>query len=226
MIMTLEVEQFTEDNRQEWDDFVNAHPEGRYSHLSGFKDAIEATFDYEPSYWLFRRNGRLAAIFPSFVKRSWLLGNKLISQPFCEYGGLLGNNLNEEDHRIIRQKLNELLIEHNVPYLEVHGGMGITQDAQRAIFVEKPMQQYYATLPLTTTEEIWKKIDPKSGRWAIRKAERSGLECTLETTEKNISKEFYPSGGIRYMDTCENGRKTSRTAYDKEGNLKSLEELT
>ena len=46
----------------------------------------------------------------------------------------------------------------------------------------------------------------------------------IDGKKDGISKEFYPSGGIRYMDTCENGRKTSRTAYDKEGNLKSLEE--
>lgn len=92
--MSLQVQKFAESDREEWDGFVNRHPEGRFSQLIGYKDVIEKTFGYEPSYWLFKDSqGRIKAIFPSFVKRSRLLGSKLISQPFCEYGGYLGMTL-------------------------------------------------------------------------------------------------------------------------------------
>ena len=190
--MTLVTEQYTEANRQEWDDFVNHHPEGRFSHLIGYKQVIEKTYGYEPSYWLFRdSNGEIKAIFPSFVKRSWLLGNKLVSQPFSTYGGLLGGNLTEGDNLAIKQKLRELIIQHKVPFLEVRGGTGLLAKSREQIFSETGMFQY-AVLSLSSSKETWEgKID-RMVRKAVRKAQRAGLECYQETNEESISKRFYP----------------------------------
>ena len=189
--MTLEMQKFTENNRQEWDNFVNRHPEGRYSHLIGYKDAVEKTFGYETSYWLFKKAGEIVAVFPSFVKRSWILGSKLVSQPFCEYGGLLGDNFSKEDCLLVRHKLGELLTQHKLPFLEVHGGVGLPRDIGRAIFSEKPLHQY-AVLRLTSIKEIWEKKIDRMVRKAVRKAECSGLECYHETTGRSVKEDFYP----------------------------------
>ena len=187
----LEIQKYTDDNRQEWDDFVNAHPEGRYSQLAGFKDVVERTFGYEPSYWMFRKKGRVVAILPSFVKRSWLQSDKLVSQPFCEYGGLLGDSLSQEDGSLVRDKLTELLVEYRMPFLEVHGGMGLPLDMERYILTEKPLHQY-AVLPLTSSRDIWESRIDRMVRKAVRKAQRNGLECHQDTTEEGLEEKFYP----------------------------------
>lgn len=190
--MALQAHKFVESDREEWDSFVNRHPKGRFSQLIGYKDTIEKTFGYESSYWLFRSpDGKIKAIFPSFVKRSWLLGNKLVSQPFCEYGGLLGDDLTEEDNLVIKQNLSELLVQHRVPFLEVHGGIGLSQESNSQVFQEKPMHQY-AVLRLSPSKDIWERRMQRKTRTDVHKAQRSGLECYQETTEKSITQEFYP----------------------------------
>lgn len=41
--MALEIQEFNENNRQEWDDFVNYHPEGRFSQLR-FHGSLHVSF--------------------------------------------------------------------------------------------------------------------------------------------------------------------------------------
>lgn len=190
--MVLEIQEFTEINRNEWDKFVNNHPEGRFSQLSGYKDVLEKTYQYEPSYWLFRNaEKKLIGVFPSFIKRSKILGNKLISQPFCEYGGLLEDSLNDQDCILIKEKLGQLLTKHRLPYVEVHGGMGLRPDNRRIVFNEKALHQY-AVLKLTTSNNVWDTKMNRMVRKAVRKAQNSGLECYQETTERSLKEDFYP----------------------------------
>ena len=190
--MALTIEELHSGNRQEWDNFVNSHPEGRFSQLAGYKDVVEKTFNYKPSYWLFRGKGRkVKAVFPLFIKKSWLLGNKIVSQPFCEYGGPLGSNLTEEDAVLVRSRLHALLEEHRVPFLEVHGGLGLPQDSMKSLLLEKPLHQY-AVLRLTSSDEVWDKKLDRMVRKAVRKSQRSELECTQQTNEKTIKETFYP----------------------------------
>lgn len=191
--MALAIQQYTEANRQEWDDFVNRHPEGRVSYLIGYKDVIEMTYGYEPSYWLFRgSNGEIKAIFPSFVKKSWILGNKLVSQPFYDNGGLLGDSLTEEDNLVIKRKLGALLVQHKVPFLEVHGGTGLSAKSSELIFTEKALHQYAILRLSSSSDEVWEKKLERRARKDIRKAYRSELECYQETTEEAFIHGFYP----------------------------------
>ncbi|MFC1985394.1 GNAT family N-acetyltransferase [Chloroflexota bacterium] len=188
----LQIQEFTENNSEEWDDFVNSHPEGRFSQLTGYKKVIEQTYGYEASYWLFRDSYRkVIGVFPSFVKRSKYLGNKLVSQPFCEYGGLLIEGIPDgESLSLIKSKIEELLIQYNLPYLEVHGGTGLCPDCTRAVFREKPLHQY-SLLTLASADDVWQKMD-RMARKAVRKAKNSGLEYYQETTESSITEDFYP----------------------------------
>ena len=191
--MALQVQRFTDNNRQEWDNFINRHPEGRFSQLIGYKDVLEETYDYEASYWLFRDfEGKVIGVFPSFIKRSKFLGNKLISQPFCEYGGaLVEGHYGEEVLSLIKGALGKLLVQYNLPFLEVHGGTGLRSDSAEVIFRKRPMHQY-ALLTLSSSEEVWQKKMDRMVRKAVRKAQNSNLQCCQETTESSITRDFYP----------------------------------
>ncbi len=189
--MTLEMQLFNEGHRQQWDEFVNQHPEGRFSQLAGYKDVVEKTYGYSSVYRLFvTPEGRVAAVFPAFVKKSCLMGNKLISQPFCEYGGLLVDNLGREECSCIKDKLSDLLSELKLPFCEMHGGMGLPDKNRGALFPHRLLHQY-AVLELSSSE-VWEDKVDRMVRKAVRKAERSGLECYQDITETAIINDFYP----------------------------------
>src|SRR5512134_836129 len=107
-----------------WDAFVEAHPEGRFSQLHGYR-CIESVYGYRPCYLGFEQDGRLVGVLPSFQARSLLFGRRQISQPFSEYGGfLLDPGLAESDAAAIVERVREVLRELRVPLLETHGGQG------------------------------------------------------------------------------------------------------
>jgi len=70
-----------------WDQFVTGHPEGTFFHLAGWKDVIEQSFGHRTFYLFTRSGGQMTGVLPLAEIRSRLFGNKLISLPFCVYGG-------------------------------------------------------------------------------------------------------------------------------------------
>ena len=188
--MGMEIYQY-KGNQKEWDSFVENHPEGRFFFLSGYKRAIEETYGYEGFYYLFKKDGQTAAILPSFKLNGLLSGRRLLSSPFAEYGGLLGNNLSLEDLEEIVAFLQQFLLEHKIPFLEIHGGLGLPTDLMNSFFHPVPMYEY-AILPLSKPEEIWDHALDRQVRKAVRKARKAKLVAYEETTEETISRKFYP----------------------------------
>src|SRR5579863_57104 len=94
---SLTVTHASSEDAGEWDAFVNQHPEGRYSHLWGYRAALEKAYGYHCVYLKFHCDGQLCGIFPSIKhprNNGWL-----ISQPFTEYGGPLTTNLSLDSGR-------------------------------------------------------------------------------------------------------------------------------
>jgi len=178
-------------NENEWDGFVEHHPEGRFFLLSGFKKAIQETYGYEGHYYLFKRDGEIAAILPSFRMKSLLSRRLMLSLPFAEYGGLLGKDLSLDEVREIAALLQETLLEQDFPSLEMHGGLGISQDLMCSTFHQIPMYQY-AILPLHESTDIWDNVLDRQVRKAVRKAQKANLSAYEETTEESILQKFYP----------------------------------
>jgi len=178
-------------NQKEWDSFVENHPEGRFSQLIGYKQVIEDTYGYEGLYYLFKKNGETVAILPSFKLKSLLSGRRLLSSPFAEYGGFLGNNFSLEELREIAALLQQVLLEHKLPFLEIHGGLGLPAELMNSVFYPVPTCEY-ATLPLKKAKDVWDNALNHQARKAVRKAQKANLIAYEETTEETISQKFYP----------------------------------
>ncbi len=75
-----------------WDEFALAHPSATFCHLSGWREIMSDVLGHEP---LFRAavspDGHIAAILPLVRMRSRLFGHHLISMPFLNYGGPVGD---------------------------------------------------------------------------------------------------------------------------------------
>jgi lipid II:glycine glycyltransferase (peptidoglycan interpeptide bridge formation enzyme) len=173
-----------------WDAFVEAHPEGRFSQLWGYR-CIESVYGYRPFYIAVEREGRLVGVLPTFGASSRLFGRRQISQPFSEYGGfLLDEALDEQQARFVLERVREMLRELGTPLLEIHGDQG-HGPARAHLAVANPQQ--LACLDLTRSEEdLWGKVISRHVRKAVNKAEREGLTCVEDSDERTIASVFYP----------------------------------
>ena len=173
-----------------WDRFVEAHPEGRFSQLHGYR-CIEAVYGYRPCYLGFEKEGRLVGVLPSFRARSLLFGRRLLSQPFSEYGGfLLDPGLAESDAAAIVERVRGVLRELRVPLLETHGGQG--QGPSRARLALTNPQQLACLDLEPSEEELWGKVISRHVRKAVNKAEREGLSCVEAHDDATLGSVFYP----------------------------------
>ena len=76
-----------------WDAYVDRHPRGSLYHKSTWRQVIEGVFGHR-SYSLGTRraNGELAGVLPLTRLKSRLFGDFLVSLPFVNYGGALGDD--------------------------------------------------------------------------------------------------------------------------------------
>ena len=72
-----------------WDTFVRSHPGGTFFHLATWKLVIETAFRHRTYYALAERDGVVTGVLPLAHMRSMLFGSRLVSTPFCVYGGPL-----------------------------------------------------------------------------------------------------------------------------------------
>jgi serine/alanine adding enzyme len=80
-----------------WDSFVHDHPDSTHCHLIGWKEVIEKTYGHSAYYLLAAQNGKVEGILPLFHMKSLLFGNRLVSLPFMNYGGILGTTAEVEE---------------------------------------------------------------------------------------------------------------------------------
>jgi hypothetical protein len=176
-----------------WDTFVSAHPGGRAPHLTGFKRAVEETYGFRPFYRAYVRNGILRAVFPGFFHSSRLLGRKIISQPFNEYGGLLfAADAGPDERRRLLDEFERMALE--VLRLTRFGHLEMRHPA------EAPSSDpHFRVLPLfrravrtlAAPDLLWAELASKD-RNIIKKARDFGLTFVEDSGPEAIRTRFYP----------------------------------
>lgn len=76
----------------EWDAFVRSRPESTFCHLHGWRPIMEELLGHECQYVAARdEEGAIAGVLPLVRVRSRLFGDYLVSMPFLNYGGPVGD---------------------------------------------------------------------------------------------------------------------------------------
>jgi FemAB-related protein (PEP-CTERM system-associated) len=89
--VSLLVERFG-GSAEEWDSFVRSAAGWTHFHLHGWRDVISGSFGHDCPYLAAREeSGRLAGVLPLVRVKSLLFGHYLVSMPFLNYGGPLGD---------------------------------------------------------------------------------------------------------------------------------------
>ena len=98
----MQVRIATEQDQQEWDQYVLAHSEGVAYQLFAWKQAVEIAYGYESFYLLAESSGGVCGVLPLIIFKRPFLGTSYISLPYCDAGGVLADN--EEVERVLLKK--------------------------------------------------------------------------------------------------------------------------
>jgi FemAB-related protein (PEP-CTERM system-associated) len=86
-----DIRSFDPASDDERDRYVRASPHGSVFHLSGWRRAVERTFDHEPCDLVAWDGGRIKGVLPLCLCRSPFGAKHLISVPYGVYGGPAGD---------------------------------------------------------------------------------------------------------------------------------------
>lgn len=149
------------------DAFVQSRPQGTISYLSTWSSAVVKATALKEFYLAACHSGNVHGVLPLIHVRSRLFGNQLVSQAFCNYGGILAENPDARD--ALFNRAVELAAELDCEFIEFRNLKVLPYDLHS---VTNKMCMH---LPLTLeTEELWKSFKPKV-RNQVRKAEKAGL---------------------------------------------------
>lgn len=172
----VEVVSLSDNNAEKWNDFVENASHPSLYHMWEWGEALLSTYGYKRYYFSALQEETVTGILPLIHVKSRLFGNRLISLPFCEYGGpLAAPELSAPEKMQVTAALldaaNKLAKTLHLSYIEMRNPA--IEDAEE--FVES---QGYAVLPRYVTfrvdltknpDELWANLD-KSTRKSVRKA--------------------------------------------------------
>lgn len=177
-----------------WDNLVRDHIFGRFVHLVGFKRVVEKCYRLKPIYLAYFEKNEILSLFPGFFHRSFILGKKIISQPFSEYGGLLFRADVPREKRLIIidqffKVIKNILVKKNYSALEMRHPQDILEIDAEGLQRKRLFRRSW--LKLQAPEILWKKLDPKE-RNILRKAESFSLKIDVVHEVESLQKKFYP----------------------------------
>ena len=110
------------EKEQQWNEYVQKNALSTFCHLYGWKKIIEKVFGYKSYYLVAKNNNDVAGILPLFLVKSKVFGSYLVSMPFMDYGGILGDNQEVSDNLLTEarrigkiEEVDFLELRHNCP---------------------------------------------------------------------------------------------------------------
>lgn len=182
---------FDGDSDFDWDNYVDAHPEGRYCHLKAYYKTIERTYSLKTYRIAFYDiNNEVKGIFAGVLIRDFLGKKKIISMPYTDYGGILLTDTFVLPEKILIKSFNELLSITRAVSIKIHGKINWGGEVEKNLF-GIIHDCNFAVLTLTPGEEITKRFD-YSIRKNLQRAIENKLNCYNDISTGHIKKSFYP----------------------------------
>ena len=157
----------TPEREAEWERFVATSPHAGVGHLLGWRDAVARTYRHTPHYLLAEAGGRMVGALPLFLIRHAILGRTLVTAPFLSHGGLCADA--DDAAALLVDAARALRARCRAQYLEIKG----TGRAGYGLVLKDKYCTY--TLALDPDPAVVARACERQARWAVRKAERSGL---------------------------------------------------
>jgi len=193
-MMTMEVRYLEPKKNSTWDAYVEAHEQGTFYHLSGWRDIITSTFGHESYFCYVMDDGVIRAILPLVHIKSKLFGNTLVSTPFCIHGGILSDDPLAQ--KVLLEHAKSLAQHLNVDYIEFRS------DGKQVLAPELICQSgisvvFGCDLAAESTS-ILANIKKKQ-RAVVRQSLNNGLRYQIEDSIENFYKIY--SYSVRNLGT-------------------------
>ncbi|MFH1308568.1 MAG: GNAT family N-acetyltransferase [Patescibacteria group bacterium] len=154
-----------------------------------FRDFIRKTYKKCKDYYFYVVDGKIQAIFPFFLLRSDIFGDRFISLPYLDVGGFSG----EFDYKDIKKIIEEIK-KKEIKHIEVRLNKFLPNYEKtkvalvRAGFQQQKTKQQFI-LKLTSEEDMWKRFH-KHTRNDIRLAMKSDLDMKKIDNVKEMKSFF------------------------------------
>jgi len=157
----------------EWDRFVESSPAATFFHLSGWTRVIGRVLGRKSFRLAAWRGGRISGVFPISWVRSRLFGDCLASLPLAVYGGPCAED--RESYFALLDAGKDLAARLGVKYLEM-------RNRTEPFATGLPGRDLYVTFTqdLSPGPEKLLQALPRDTRYAVRKAQKAGLEWVEE----------------------------------------------
>lgn len=159
-------------DREAWDAFVLAHPEGSFFHRFAWRDLLRDVFGLKPRYLVAERDGEIAGVLPLVHQNSRLFGDALLSVPFGVEGGPIGD---AAAVKALDSAALALMAEIRAPFVEYR-----TRIATRPGWIAKKDLYAGFARPLEPDDDANLKAIPRKQRAVVRKAMAGPLTAAPE----------------------------------------------
>lgn len=168
----------------EWDAFVRAAPGWTHYHLHGWKTVLSRVFPHECVYLATRgASGELTGVMPLVRVRSRLFGHYLVSLPFLNYGGPLGDAGAVE---ALVSQATRLARETSADLLELR--------CRTPLSIDMPVSNRKITvlldIPSDNPDVLWRALDAKV-RSQVRRPQKEGVTVRFGTDQVGAFHEVF-----------------------------------
>jgi CelD/BcsL family acetyltransferase involved in cellulose biosynthesis len=166
--------------------FLEECPGSTVYHTPQWRDAVVATYGYEPIYLAYQGDKGIEAILPLMLVKSWLTGRRLVSLPFANICGPLGS---AGGTRALIDRAVVLGAERGAKAVEIRTQANLNP-------VEEPRftkVSYFITSIVRldgNPTRVWESFKDRNVRTEVRQATKKGIEVRDATGADDL-KRFY-----------------------------------
>jgi FemAB-related protein (PEP-CTERM system-associated) len=173
----------------DWSTYAAAHRDASIYHSLNWRDVTVEGFGHEP-YLLRARNasGKISGILPLYLVKG-IYGRRLVSVPMRDRAGVLSDD-DESAIALVRQA-EALSRELRCRYLELKHLHRLSPAITEPLSLTGVEHWVTTRVDLSIgRDQLWSRLDRDFVRWAIRKAEKSGVRMELDNSTAGIER-FY-----------------------------------
>lgn len=156
-------------DKAHWNRIVLNSANGRLCHLYEWSEILPRVYNYKPVYLTIRKNDEIIGVFPSFLIKSRLFGNRLVSMPFTSYGGPVFSEYTEGTNEKLLSTVVSIAKSSNLEYVEIRSPSDqYRKEIEKSNFIENTNYNYCTFL-------VDLKQDSRDILMSLRKSTRRGI---------------------------------------------------
>ena len=190
--MSVRLRPLDPSNAPAWDAFVTAMPAGSFFHRAAWASVLERVFGHRSHYVLAEQDGVITGILPLAHVKTRLFGNRLVSTPFCVYGGPIAAET--EAARALEAHAEALRGRLGTTSVELRGRHAVDGD-----WVTR--SDLYVTFrkPISGDHDSNMKAIPRKQRAMVRKGIQNGLVSRCDHDARTLHRIYAES--VRNLGT-------------------------